>query len=190
METKKTDRRVKYTKMVIKNSLIKFLKQKPITKISVKEICENADVNRATFYAHYLDQYDLLRKIEEEVIDNINQFLSGCNFKEDTLVTVETTEKILDYVKENAELFDLLLNTNGDIRFQQEFINIIGKQHFIPMIGNESIDREDAEYIFHFLACGAIGVIQMWLKEGMKKSSREIADLILNTAISGKASYT
>lgn len=182
MEAKKTDRRVKYTKMVIKNSLIKFLKQKPISKISVKEICDDADINRATFYAHYLDQYDLLQQIEDEVINNIHQYLKGYDFNDNNLIPVEMTEKILEYVEENAELFDLLLNSNGDMKFQQEIIKII------PINGNDSLNKEDAEYIFYFLASGAVGVIQMWLKDGMKKPAKEMAELILRTAINGRAS--
>ncbi len=82
MKSKNADRRVKYTKMVIKNSLVKFLKEKPISKITVKEICEDADINRATFYAHYTDQYDLLQRIENEIIDDINLYLSEYNFEE------------------------------------------------------------------------------------------------------------
>lgn len=189
MEIKKPDRRVKYTKMVIKESFVKILKQKPISKISIKEICEDADINRATFYAHYLDQYDLLHQIEIEIINDINQYLEGYDFKDNKLIPIEMTEKILEYVEENAEIFDLLLSPNGDMKFQQEVIKIIGRQHFIAVIENDSLNKEDAEYIFHFLASGAVGVIQMWLKDGMKKPAKEMAELILKTAINGRASF-
>ena len=80
MKIDKDDRRVKYTKMVLKESFIKLLKDKDITKITIKEICDNADIKRATFYAHYSDQYDLLRKIENELFDNIDECLSGYMF--------------------------------------------------------------------------------------------------------------
>jgi len=62
--------------MVIKESLINLLEEKDISQITIKEICENADVNRSTFYAHYTDQYDLLRKIEDEFLANIRDYLS------------------------------------------------------------------------------------------------------------------
>ena len=50
-----SDRRVKYTKMVLRNALIKLLETKPISRITIKEICEEADINRTTYYAHYTD---------------------------------------------------------------------------------------------------------------------------------------
>ena len=50
----KTDARVKYTKMVLKKALLELMQHKPVNKITVKEICERAELNRATFYAHLI----------------------------------------------------------------------------------------------------------------------------------------
>lgn len=189
MEEKKTDRRVKYTKMVIKESFIKLLKQKPISKITIKEICEDADVNRATFYAHYLDQYNLLHQIEMDLIDDINQYLDSYYFIDKTEAPTEMLEKILEYIKENAELFDLLLNSNGDIQFLQEIKEVIGQRQLLPTTVSSSLSKEDAEYVFLFFANGCIGVIQKWLKNGMKKPAREMADLMLKAVINGRESF-
>lgn len=180
-DAKKTDRRVKYTKMVLKNSLVKILRGKTITKITVREICADADVNRATFYAHYKDQYDLLRQIENEVIENITRYLETYEFKDVKRVPVEMIERILAYIEENADLFDLLLNRNADGLFQREVIKIIGEQHFIPLIVQGAPTKEDAEYIYHFLASGAVSIIQKWLLEGVKRPALEIAGLIFKS---------
>ncbi len=188
IEIKKTDRRIRYTKMVIKESFIKFLKQKPISKISVKEICDDADINRATFYAHYLDQYDLLYQIENEIINDINEYLKNYEFKVKNVMPFEMTEKILEYVKKNADIFDTLLNLNGDINFQNELTKIIA-QHSSLMNKTDSVSKEDVEYIFHFLTTGSVGIIQKWLKDGMKKPSKELAQLILKMAFEGQSSF-
>lgn len=71
MKHGKEDRRVKYTKMVLKESFLNLLEKKDISRITVKEICEDADINRATFYTHYTDVYDLQKKIEDEFLDNV-----------------------------------------------------------------------------------------------------------------------
>ena len=67
------DRRVKYTKKVIKDTLLELLQKKDISSITVKEICDLADINRGTFYRYYLDVYDLLKNIEQEFIDEIKE---------------------------------------------------------------------------------------------------------------------
>lgn len=189
VEEKREDRRVKYTLMVIRESFIKLLKQKPIAKITIKEICEDADINRATFYAHYTDQYDLLWQIEKNLIDDVNEYLSCYNLREISDAPVEMIQKILEYIKENAELFDLLLNSNGDIQFLQEFEKVIGQKNMLPSIISDNLSSEDAEYLFLFFAHGSIGVIQKWLSEGMKKPAGEMARLILKTVAEGRKAF-
>ena len=62
------DARVRYTKMIIQVNFIALLKQKPLNKITVKEICEMAEINRATFYRYYLDVYNLMEQLEDEIL--------------------------------------------------------------------------------------------------------------------------
>ena len=110
----KDDRRVKYTKMVLKESFIELLATKDISQITIKEICEGADINRATFYAHYNDQYDLLRKIEDEMLDNIKTNLGELDQINSNMDAVLTAEKIFEYLKDNAKICKLLLREDGN----------------------------------------------------------------------------
>lgn len=58
----KNDRRVRYTKKVIKESLLELLKTTPFEQITVKALCQKAEINRATFYTHYETYSPLWRK--------------------------------------------------------------------------------------------------------------------------------
>ena len=78
MEQKRDDRRTQYSKRVIKESLFQLMQEKPINKITVKELCERADVNRSTFYAYYTDIYDLDRKIIKEFLKVQRSFINKC----------------------------------------------------------------------------------------------------------------
>ena len=71
----KTDARVRYTRKILKESLLTLMKEKPVNKISVKEVCALAELNRATFYAHYSDCYDLLSSIEQELVNAFEKSL-------------------------------------------------------------------------------------------------------------------
>lgn len=189
METKRTDRRIRYTKMILKDSFVKILRQKPISKITVKEICDDADINRATFYKYYYDQYDLLQQIENELTEGISHHLSQYNLKEKLDASAEMLENILEFIKQNADLFDLLLNFQGDIMFQQEVTQIIGQQHFTSLAINPKHSKEDEAYLFLFLANGCIGIIKKWLADNTTKPVPEIASLILKSSMGGMASF-
>ena len=179
MRRKGEDRRVKYTKMVIKESFIALLERKDISQITIKEICENADVNRATFYAHYTDQYDLMRKIQDELFDNVGMYLSDYTHDEVPAVPVDNVERIFEYIKENARLCKLLLSERGDIHFQKRVMTLVYEKSISELVKNGAISKEDADYVYAFTLTGCIGAIQKWLNDDMKKSRRFMAEMLV-----------
>ena len=69
-KTKKEDRRVKYTKQVIKDSFLKLLEKNSFPKITVTELCRLAEINRGTFYLHYYDMEDVLDDLLNDMLAN------------------------------------------------------------------------------------------------------------------------
>ena len=69
------DYRVRVTKMLIRKQFTELLAAKPIQSITVRELCERTGINRSTFYNHYRDVYDLLEKIEEEMLAELAEQL-------------------------------------------------------------------------------------------------------------------
>lgn len=65
------DRRIRRTKTNIFNALVHFLLEKDINSITVKELCERADVNKSTFYLHFMDIYDCKEKWKQEMFDEL-----------------------------------------------------------------------------------------------------------------------
>ena len=71
---KKTDRRVRKTKNQLRTGLARLMKKKNIGQITVKELVDDVDINRSTFYLHYSDIPSLLKEIE----DDIFRLIAGC----------------------------------------------------------------------------------------------------------------
>lgn len=183
MRSDKDDRRVKYTKMVLKESFINLLEIKDISQITIKEICENADINRATFYSHYTDQYDLFRKIENELLDNVSAHLAELDQISGKVDNILLAEKIFDYIKENAKLCKLLLSERGDISFQKTIMMLVYDKIITELMDNSKITKEDAEYVYSFTITGCVGIVQKWLNEDMKKSSRFMAEMVIKLTL-------
>jgi AcrR family transcriptional regulator len=185
MRVKKDDRRVKYTKMVLKDSLLRLLSEKDISRITIKEICDLADVNRATFYAHYADQYDLLEKIECELFDNIRAYLTGNErmgvprSDSEWSDTVNMVAEIFDYLKENMALCKLLLNDKRNLNFQKRIMTLVYDPYFLRLTDGSPYTREEMEYVYAFTLTGCVGLVQTWLDGGMAQGSRMIAELLL-----------
>jgi AcrR family transcriptional regulator len=173
----KLDRRKKYTRMALKDGLIKLLQEKPISAITVKEICGIADINRSTFYSHYLDHYDLLNKIEEEIIEDMAGYLNECTYEkdEDDLLLIE---RLLEYFHSKHEVCTTLLNEYMDTTFQKK-VTIFAHQSFMKnWRASHTLDKEIADYVSTFIISGSIDVIRKWLNNGMDKPPKEMAEVI------------
>lgn len=180
MENKKDDRRVKYTKMILKDTFIDLLENKDLSKISVKEICEQADINRTTFYNHYNDPYDLMTQLENELLENIEAYLAQYAECEANVTLLEIVEKIFDYIMENAKLCKMLLGDKGNLNFQKRIMMIVYDKDVNNLSDKKHLPKEELDYIYSYMITGSIGVIQKWLDDNMKSSSHSMARILMN----------
>jgi AcrR family transcriptional regulator len=190
MSEGREDRRVRYTRMVLRESFLKLLDQKDISKITVKEICEEADINRATFYAHYRDPYDLLHKIEDELLENVTARLTGYTSDVGEVSTIDMVERIFEYIRENVQLCKLLLSDRGELYFQKKIMMLIYNRNIDEQVTRGVITSEDAEYIYSYTITGCVGVIQKWLDGDMKKSNRSLAELLVRLSMRLSTAYS
>ncbi len=181
MREKKISRRTRYTKKALQDSLIELMKEKPISKITIKELCETADINRTTFYSHYADQHDLLRTIEGETLDWAKGAVSAFFTKTDKGEVKALIQNILQYIIENSGHLQVLMSERGDIGFQKQLFTSIYQQCGITGLNDD--DDVAKECMFIFLVTGSVGLIQHWLKNGLKEPAEEIAEIIYKVAM-------
>lgn len=113
----KENRRVKMTKAMLNESFLKYLEEKPISRITVKEICEDADVNRSTYYVYYSDPYDQLHKIEDALIQEQAVYIDAIlkNGEQDDRSFTNVVNKLLHYYQERKYMLQVLLGKHGAI---------------------------------------------------------------------------
>lgn len=189
MNTGKADRRVRYTMRALKDSLIELMQENHISKISVKMLCEHADINRSTFYAHYTNQYDLLRRLEQEVIADFNESIDRCLEDQSSGDAVNLMKQLLDYAAENAELVMVLLSENGESEFQKDLVSIAQQRLILYLREDARLTPHLSEYLQGFVISGAVNILQKWIHDGMVESTREMAELISRLLSSGLSSF-
>ena len=180
MKEMKENRKTRYTRMVLQDSLFELMEKKPIAKITIKELCENADINRTTFYAYYTDQYDLLRKIEDETLSWAKEAISNLISKTDKYETMKVLEEIFQYFAENRKHLQVLISEQGDIGFQKQLFTLIYQLCGISPSAAADVNSHISEDYFIFAVNGSIGLMQYWLKNGINKSAKEMAEIIYN----------
>lgn len=174
----KENQRVMLTKQLLKESLIYLMKKKEIQKVSVSELCHNAGINRVTFYNHYNSLNNLLQEIENELIDNIHDFIKQKNIDQSYQLNKQI-EIICDYLNKNRKIARLIFQNNSE---DSEFIE---KLFYCPNIWDELnkkfsnlYDEEAKNLLLTFIINGTYGMIKKWLLSDINKTPHEISKLI------------
>lgn len=169
------DARVRYTKMIIQSTFVELLKRQPVNRITVKRICELADINRATFYKYYRDPFDLLEQIELELLQELKQYIShsadgGLH---------EKLALMLKQIKSNAELYITLVSENGDSKFSDRIIAAC-YEYIEADIRRQFPNLTDVrqEWVYFFAAQGSSGVLKCWIEGGMAEPENEVAGFL------------
>lgn len=175
-QNKKVDRRVLYTKMFLRESLLALMKEKPIAKITLSELCRHAGINRNTFYAHYSSPEALLGTIQEELYEQVKQSIerSSKNGSISTLLT-----EICQAIYDSRDLCAVLFSEYGDKDFLRQIIDLAHDRTIAEWkVSGIEDKKEQIEMLYQFSVSGSVAVIQKWIQEGMGKSPREIAFFI------------
>ena len=187
MKTNGQDHRSRVTLMLIRKALMELLRQKPIQAISIKELCECAGINRGTFYAHYTDMYDLLQKIEADMLQDFQEALKPLQTTNASdLTPVKITAAIFRCLKDNADLCTVTLGDYGDKSFALQLINL-GREKCMEAYSKffTGATPKEIEFFYAFVSAGCIGLLQKWLAEGMVTSAEEIAAMAENIMLHG-----
>jgi AcrR family transcriptional regulator len=181
-EPQKESRKTRYTRMVIRDSLIELMKERPITGITIKEICALADVSRPTFYAHYRDQYDMLKNIEDETFAYFETVVFANNAKKlSRREIVLLIEDILQYIENDSNSVKVLLSENGNIGFQRKLFRrfITYLQHVMKNYSEKTSDEEKIECYSVFMVHGIIALVHHWVKSNMNIPKDELARMLV-----------
>lgn len=119
------DHRVRVTRMLLRKAFLELLSRKPIQSISVRELCEEAGINRSTFYAHYKDVYDLREQIETEMLSDFQEALAPLiSQKKDRITPTDITAGIFRCLRENSDICAATLGKYGDRDFLTHLIDL------------------------------------------------------------------
>ena len=164
------NQRTRFTKQLLKTSLLDMLREKSIHKISVRELCQNAGVNRSTFYKYYESPYALMSELCSEIYENVVE-----NFPPTTSIAKEL-EKLLCYYNKNLAISRLLLNNSFDSTLQQRLFDTIYQNARTAYQKDMTDTRFD--YVFKYCHAGARAIVLHWLNKEERESPAEMALLL------------
>ncbi len=165
MNTKNNKRR-QTTRENIERVFIELLQTKEISQITVSDICKKTELNRSTFYANYIDIYDLADKIRDRLEAEVNELYENelfYNCGRDYL-------KLFQHIKENQLFYITYFKLGYDSKHIVDLGSISQQQKGFP--------SENLEYHIEFHKAGLNAIIKKWLVSGCEKAPEEMVKII------------
>ncbi|MBQ7942681.1 MAG: TetR family transcriptional regulator C-terminal domain-containing protein [Lachnospiraceae bacterium] len=172
------NQRIKLTKRLLREGLLHLLEGKSIDKITVKELCVESGINRATFYRHYDIPRDILTEIEHELNHSIRSLYTKPNNMQEFQQYIE---KVFIHIYHNADLIRVLIRNKTSEGLTHTFNEMY--QMFLDLKkdlrGVQKLDDESYKLLSSYCIGGIFFLMSEWLNEGMKKTPKEVAELLL-----------
>lgn len=161
------NKRRKQSQEKIEKVFIELIQKKDINKISVTDIVKLAKINRSTFYANYLDIYDLADKIKEKLEQDVFKLY------EDEIINNYNSNnylKLFKHIKENQIFYKTYFKLGYDVTFKiTKYDTKLAKEHF---------DNKYIDYHIEFFKSGLTAIIKKWLNSGCQESPEEINEIL------------
>ena len=161
----------KYTQQAIMYSLLKLLQEKPIDKITVKDICELCEINRNTFYYYYSDIYQVLEELlRSETEKSLKEKQEYKNFYEEYL---QKYHLVLEYKK---AVFHLYNSKNRDmiLKYFYDVTEDFVEKYVRKEVTGTNLSEDDIRFVTHFYSNSMIGNTLRWLQHGMQDSQERL----------------
>ena len=179
------DRRVKRTKKLLRDSLFTLLQEKSINEITVTELTEIADINRATFYFYYTDIMDMLDQIQNESYELFEDVLVGTEDHIDSMEDfAKYIENILIFCKENPTIARFVITREyNNNKVLKKIKKLLAKK--VP-VAKENYSQDDPRrFVLNFALNALTGTVVDWMDDGMIVPPAVMAEFIANMYISG-----
>ena len=169
-------------------ALISLLKKKAFDYITVSEICQEAGVNRSTFYLHYETIGDLLAETTRYLLDDFLAYFStdtkaialnlmDCELSDLIFICDKYLSPYLSYVKDHKEIFGTALLYNQTLGFEDVYKRMFDNI-FNPILERFQYTPSNRQYVMMYYLNGVNAIILEWLRNGCDKSIQEIAKII------------
>lgn len=173
-----SDLRTKRTRASIRSAFLTLRAKKPLEKITVKELAELAQINKATFYLHYRDIYDLSDQIENEILaESLNKLKPSDPVLDDPSNFVR---KLIDACEPQRQELDIVFS-NGREAVLPDKLEAGVKAHYYEenpqMAGNLYVD-----ILLSFMIQGAYRAYVKHLDKGKVEVLSMVADIAHNLA--------
>ena len=185
------DRRVRKSQTAIRQAFINLLYKYELEQITVQQISDLADVNRSTFYTHYIDKYDLLEKLEDEQVEIIRTFIEEGDVYKNQTFSTESIRTIMEFlignIEKNMEFYQLMFTMGKDSNLHEKLYELITGHlnHFKNE--NNKIGDIPFSYFMSYVSGAGLSFIRHWVEDPNRIAKDDLIQYFYDIVNNGPA---
>jgi len=181
------DKRIKHTKAALKNSFIKLLNDRPLSRITVSDICREADVNRSTYYSHYLDPFDQFEQIRNDFFSGMSSVMDVFAEDMDRDLMLRATRLVCQYYYDNRDTYLAIKRADSGLNYLSASFGSLKDVVFKRWrSGGIPRSEKDMGYILPYVLAGCDCLLYRWLSDGESRDSLDdISALLVKVTYEG-----
>lgn len=185
------DRRVRKSQSAIRHAFIDLLHKYELEQITVQQISDLADVNRSTFYTHYIDKYDLLEKLEDEQVEIIRTFIEEGDVYKNQTFSTESIRTIMEFlignIEKNMEFYQLMFTMGKDSNLREKLYELITGHlnHFKNE--NNKIGDIPFSYFMSYVSGAGLSFIRHWVEDPNRIAKDDLIQYFYDIVNNGPA---
>lgn len=159
------------TRNAIIHAFLRLLEERPLSKITVKDIVDTCGINRNTFYYHFEDIPALIEAISKDEVDRLIQAHARVDSLEDCLMIA------VDFILEKKRIVLHLYNSNNRDLYERELMDIcryVVGAYYDSLFEGQGFDPEDKEILIRSYRCWCFGLLMEWLNEGLREDVKPV----------------
>lgn len=186
------DRRIAKTRQVIYETFISLMSEKEFTQISIKDIINQANISRSTFYAHYQDKYDLLDKTIQEKLSELSELLiesksNYINYQSNIEIPDPYFVTFFEHLAMNNKFYHTLFTKMDSSEFLSKMFEVVRKSFYIRV---SSMEKEQKllvplDILLDYSSSSIMGITKVWVENNMIYAPHYMALQMTRLAIMG-----
>ncbi len=157
----------------IQKAFVELLQTQKLESISVSDICKMTGLNRSTFYANFLDIYDLADKVREKLEQDFTAVFADYDYMNEHT----GAQRMFEHIRENQMFYTTYFKLCYD---ESHKISV-----YDPLRAKKEHIVKNIDYHIEFFRSGFNAIVRLWMKNGCKESPEEMAE-ILRTEYRGR----
>ncbi len=181
------DRRKRRTRKMLCEALIRLVMRQPYESITIQEITDEADLNRATFYLHFGSKEELLATSMATYYDDLTKRISAITEDVPIWESVQAIQMVFEHVEDNADLYRVLLGKQGLGMVINHMIDYtaVYTQNGVEQLCDPAKMSVPMPIVMRHFAGSLYATLSWWIQNGMPYSPAEMAIMGKNLCLGG-----